>query len=711
MDLSVVLGNCCTIFVSCVSPADVCFEESINTLRYAERTKAITNSIKPNVIQAELSLVECSRLRTENTMLKAHLKGLQKRIEALAPDRTSRTVLQATTSIDKTQAFVDDVYLTFSGDTVASSKSSSCETWMKDEHGLIDSLNFKSSESEQELRSMGSLMDQITTDETMHATKANDMFLSDQRIRKALKAENDNLRKENKKLMDSILARETKAKYLEQVVLNRQNDVKEAEARCNALRYDMCRMEERLQHLRSFIPDLSQSQAVQGQGIELSTISTLRNANTLPLEVEHLKDKLNDANAETCDIKARLAAANARIIEMEKKESLCHQQTTKLQASLDILQEYRLHSEQNLELLKNESKMLSKERDEARIQTGIQQMDNENLKVSLHTKDSLIAELREELRKTQAAAVSQHERDFGSSEAMVLKKSMDDSFLDSGSLDSSMFADKRNESTTSHDHTATHQDIRVHAAKMLFFANQAIEKGRSNRSTVSSIASSNGSEFKPDGQYLAALKSNKVPRAVTTPGKPPLASRPETDSTENQVVISNIEKVENSNFCTCYDSLFSGNAEHVEFYLPKLGMACACGHYKEDPGSEIGKDPMVLSNMLRPWQVEFLSTLNLRTGVDLVHAYNQRGDELAKEMRKWRKDKKLPSVKTKSCHVALHIWSRTCKAVVRSVRKQRAQGATVFKRPEFLELPTDGRTISTLGYGSILDMKSDMIEI
>jgi hypothetical protein len=172
-----------------------------------------------------------------------------------------------------------------------------------------------------------------------------------------------------------------------------------------------------------------------------------------------------------------------------------------------------------------------------------------------------------------------------------------------------------------------------------------------------------------------------------------------------------MEKVENSNVCTCHDSLFSGNAEHVEFYLPKLGMACGCGHYKEESPSEIGEDPTVLAHILRPWQVEFLSTLNLRTGIDLVHAYNQRGNELAKEMRKWRKEKKLPSVKTKSCHVALHIWSRTCKAVVRSVRKQRAQGAKVFKRPEFLELSTDVRTISTLGYGSILDMKLEMMEI
>jgi chromosome segregation ATPase len=234
--------------------------------------------------------------------------------------------------------------------------------------------------------------------------------------------------------------------------------------------------------------------------------------NILPFEVEHLKEKLNEANAEIRDTKAELSAAYARILELEKQELLSHEQITKLRGNLDTLQEYRLQSEKNLERLKDESEVLSKERDAARIQAGIHQNDNDNLRGSLQAKDVLIAELREELRKMQANCKKLHERDFSSSEVEVLGKSMDDSFLDSGSLESSMFVKKRNESTSSHDHAATHQDIRVHAAKMLFFANQAIEKGRSNRSAVSSIASSNGSDFKPDGQYLqASMKSNRVP--------------------------------------------------------------------------------------------------------------------------------------------------------------------------------------------------------
>jgi vacuolar-type H+-ATPase subunit I/STV1 len=210
-------------------------------------------------------------------MLKAHLNRLKKRVEALEPGRAFRSVLQTTASFDKTQIFVDDMYSTLSGDTVASSKCSSSQTWMKEQPGLMDSLNYNSSESEHELRSKGSLMDQVTIDENVFATKIDDVVLGDQRIRKSLKAENDNLRKENKELMDSIVARETKAKHLEQVVHNRQKDAEEAEARCNALRYDLCRMEERLQDM-SLERSSIQRQVAQGQGIELSFISSKREA-------------------------------------------------------------------------------------------------------------------------------------------------------------------------------------------------------------------------------------------------------------------------------------------------------------------------------------------------------------------------------------------------------------------------------------------------
>lgn len=138
-------------------------------------------------------------------------------------------------------------------------------------------------------------------------------------------------------------------------------------------------------------------------------------------------------------------------------------------------------------------------------------------------------------------------------------------------------------------------------------------------------------------------------------------------------------------------------------------MACNCGRYKEDPLLD-GEDPTFLKHILRTWQVDFLKAQNIHFGVELVHAVNQRSRDLAKAMRVWRKEAGLPAVKTKSCHVALQIWYRTCKAVIRSVRKQKVEGNKALRRPTFLDLQqSDSRTVSSIGYSShLIDMKSEL---
>jgi hypothetical protein len=156
------------------------------------------------------------------------------------------------------------------------------------------------------------------------------------------------------------------------------------------------------------------------------------------------------------------------------------------------------------------------------------------------------------------------------------------------------------------------------------------------------------------------------------------------------------------NGCSCKTNLFAGNPEHVEFYLPKLGVGCTCG--KNDmKGSSFSNvtDAMALVNILRPWQVNFLKSENITTAEELVNAYQKEGGSLAKKMRKWRKDHKLVSVKTISCGVALHIWSRTCKAIIRSVLNQLAAGVKEVKMPDILDVSSDNRTaVSSLGCGS-----------
>ena len=86
-------GNCFTVLISCVSPADMDMEESINTLRYAEKARSISNSIKRNVDQAILTPAQCTAMTAENMRLKALVVKLQKRVAAEISRDTAGSLL------------------------------------------------------------------------------------------------------------------------------------------------------------------------------------------------------------------------------------------------------------------------------------------------------------------------------------------------------------------------------------------------------------------------------------------------------------------------------------------------------------------------------------------------------------------------------------------------------------------------------------------
>ena len=700
----------------------------MNTLRYAERTKTITNCIKQNVLAPALSAAECVSLRAENKLLKKTMLNLRKRISLLEVDGREGSVY-STGSFESLQALKDDLYMTMTGETTTSTVSSSDlgRASLKDGHfdemagediASLQILNRTLSESASViLRSKGSLIDKMySMDQNVFELKTDEMITGEQRIARALKAENDKLRKDNKDLMDSKFAMEGEAKHLEHVILNVRDEIKETEAKRDALRSELSRMEESMQRSLSMPNALHRPRrgAALAQDIEMSVISRKPETIALPKLDEQARSTSYQAQAEASRSLHNLELSGARIDELEKRELTFRADICKLEDDLANEHALRIRCERLLEAASTESERLHKECNELRMSATIQQDEKENMLGSLQAKEALIAELRGELSKSQ---VMISETQVAHDKADGVGEEMNESLSDSLSRDSSLGLSKIR-LNPSHELSSTHLDIRIHAAKMLHYANRAIEKGRSNRSAASSIASSLGSEFKPDITKELASVVNTVKHLKTMPsfGKPPLPiSRPNSGSTDNQqVIICNMENVKNTSpLCICQDSLFSGNGEHIEFYLPKLGMACSCGNHKKEMSTLDGPDPTALSNILRPWQVEFLSTLNLRNGVDLVHACNQRGEELARAMRKWRKENKLPSVKTKSCAIALHIWSTTCKSVVKYVRKERSRGAKVFTRPEFLEFTNngDGRTVSTLGYGSIIDLNADFLEV
>jgi hypothetical protein len=130
--------------------------------------------------------------------------------------------------------------------------------------------------------------------------------------------------------------------------------------------------------------------------------------------------------------------------------------------------------------------------------------------------------------------------------------------------------------------------------------------------------------------------------------------------------------------CQCSASVFSGNHDLSCFFLPKMGMACICGQQNR---RLVNPDvPTGIENVLRPWQVDFLKSFGIHRGEQLVKARHRSGDMMAKALRQWRKKNGMTPFKTSSCGMAIHIWAKTCKSYVRSIRKQVAAGNQLLER-------------------------------
>ena len=120
--------------------------------------------------------------------------------------------------------------------------------------------------------------------------------------------------------------------------------------------------------------------------------------------------------------------------------------------------------------------------------------------------------------------------------------------------------------------------------------------------------------------------------------------------------------------CSCSNSVFSGSDDLIEFFLPLMGTACVCGKAKS--GMKDPDQPTSLVNILRPWQVDFLSRFGIYCGEELVKSFHRSGLALANAILKYRKNEGMTPYPLKSCLMALQIWSKTSKTFVRSIRDQ-----------------------------------------
>ena len=85
-------GNCRTVMIANVSPSAETFEDTFNTLKYADRAKKIKISLKANVLNVNFHLGQYTKivedLRTEITALKERIAQLEAENEALGRQNT-----------------------------------------------------------------------------------------------------------------------------------------------------------------------------------------------------------------------------------------------------------------------------------------------------------------------------------------------------------------------------------------------------------------------------------------------------------------------------------------------------------------------------------------------------------------------------------------------------------------------------------------------
>ena len=141
---------------------------------------------------------------------------------------------------------------------------------------------------------------------------------------------------------------------------------------------------------------------------------------------------------------------------------------------------------------------------------------------------------------------------------------------------------------------------------------------------------------------------------------------------EEQWMIQNFTSTTQNTGCECSMSAFSGNEDLIMFFLPKVGMACNCGHNENKLLNM--HNPTALENILRQWQVDFVKSFGIHTGEEFIKSMRHSSSILARGLRQWRKKNDMTPFKTTSCATALEIWSKVCKSYIRSIRRQTLAG-------------------------------------
>jgi len=425
------------------------------------------------------------------------------------------------------------------------------------------------------------------------------------------------------------------------------------------------------------------------------------------LEMDKQREEYESASKTLAAEKEKLVSEKERSKGLEERIGFMHQKYEKMAAAMqekisDLEEANTLKSklENQVHCLRMANSDLEIQLSNKEAELEQESSEKENLQSQIHSLGNKIQDLEELLLQQTSGkhsrVVDTTAQEKPNNSTVLIKDATTPQVILSKSSSECSGSSVGNEgkSTSLNRNKSQQPDyIHVKATKMLQLADDAICKAEGKSITSASCCSSVGTEFRPAQAYAVPLKREKIARENPS------------SKVADSVQIINLNVVENENFCSCTSKTFGEKAEYVDFYLPLVSVECTCGKRPpKEVESTLTEDPSALASILRPWQVAFLTDVGIVDAAGLVHTCNLRGAVLATKLRKWRRAKGLPSVRTKSCGVALHIWSRTCKSVLRSIQLRKAQGLEP-KRPDFLELSIGGNhtVVSSLGSGQFRD--------
>ena len=196
-----------------------------------------------------------------------------------------------------------------------------------------------------------------------------------------------------------------------------------------------------------------------------------------------------------------------------------------------------------------------------------------------------------------------------------------------------------------------------------------------------------------DEEVLSAAENDSdKEKAVEAPSKP---SRPSSQDPPIQTTASTMMRATETAGtggsampCLFSSPVFAQQRDQMEFFLPaacscpkcRAELAAAAAAAEENGGAGGGgggdgdtaaerADPTSLKTILRPWQVEFLTSQGITTAQALVNIEKdaESRQKLCKQMKRWRKERDLPA-KTISCLMACRIWAKTSEEALKNAK-------------------------------------------